>query len=389
MAARKRRVLSHEETEQFLFEEDSENELSDLSSSDSEGFVDSETEEEVIEEESSDELYEEQVVEDEELPAESQQQKTTPENENTNKEIAPVIIIDHDNLSWEDIPPQMGMKRVPFNGKPGVNASIISSEPIQIFEHFFTDELIEHIVYYTNLFAEQSIAEKQREGKLKKRSRENSWQPITPNDIQLYIAVLIYRGLIWKPTIHMYYTKNILFSTPEVPAIMPQQKFILIEKYLHFDYLVDKFRCNYIPERDVSIDVSLLLWKGRLSWKQYISRKRSCFGLKSFVLAEAESGYIWNSILHSGNDTDFVDGRDFQYNATKIVFSLAKDLLNQGYCIYVDNWYTSLELCANLRYVNTDVIGTLHKDRKGLPKDVVEQKRKRRNVRSSMRKTLV
>ena len=93
MAARKRRVLSHEEIEQFLFEEDSENELSDLSSSDSEGSEDSETEEEVIEEESSDELYEE-------LPGESQQQqKTTPENENTNKEIAPVIIIDYDNLT--------------------------------------------------------------------------------------------------------------------------------------------------------------------------------------------------------------------------------------------------------------------------------------------------
>ena len=247
------------------------------------------------------------------------------------------------------------------------------------------------------MFAEQSISEKQREGKLKKRSRENSWQPITPNDIHdCIIAVLIYRGLIWRPTIHMYYTKNILFSTQGVPAIMPQQKFILIEKYLHFvdnttltpelgrrakiapvfDYFVDKFHCNYIPERDVSIDESLLLWKGRLSWKQYIPRKRSRFGLKSFVLAEAESGYIWNSILYSGNDTDFVDGRDFQYNATKIVFSLAKDLLNLGYCIYVDNWYTSLELCANLRYVNTDVIGTLRKDRKGLPKDVVEQKRK-------------
>ena len=84
------------------------------------------------------------------------------------------------------------------------------------------------------MFVEQSIAEKQRESKLKKRSRENSWQPITPNDIRLYIAVLIYRGLIWKPTIHMYYTKNILFSTPRVPAIMPQQKFILSENYLHF-----------------------------------------------------------------------------------------------------------------------------------------------------------
>ena len=290
-----------------------------------------------------------------------------------------------------------GYEENTFQCKTWVNASIISSEPIQTFEHFFTDELIEHIVYYTNLFVEQSIAEKQRESKLKKRCRENSWQPITPNDIRLYIAVLIYRGLIWKPTIHMYYTKNILFSTPRVPAIMPQQKFILSENYLHFvdnitltpelgrrakvapifDYLVDKFRYNYIPERNVSIEESLLLWKGRLSWKQYIPRKRSRFGLKSFVLAEAESSYIWNSILYSGNDTYFVDGHDFQCKATEIVFSLAKDLLNQGYWIYVDNWYTSLELWANLRYVNTDVISTLCKDRKGLPNDVVEQKRKR------------
>ena len=259
------------------------------------------------------------------------------------------------------------MKKVPFNGKPGVNASIISGQPIHIFEHLFTDELIEHSLLY-KFVCRTEQEEKQREGKLKKTSRENSWPPITLNDIRLYIAILIYRGLIWKPTIHKYYTKNILFSTLGVPVILPLQKFIFIEKYLHFvhnttltpelgrrakiapifDYLVDKFCCNYIPESDVSIEESLLLWKGRLSWKQYIPRKRSRFGLKSFVLAEAESGYIWNSILYSGNDTDFVDGCDFQYNATKIVFSLAKDLLNQGYCIYVDNWYTSLELCANL-----------------------------------------
>ena len=32
----------------------------------------------------------------------------------------------------------------------------------------------------------------------------------------------------------MYYTKNIFFSRPGVPAITTQQKFILIKKYLHF-----------------------------------------------------------------------------------------------------------------------------------------------------------
>ena len=116
MASRKRRVLSDKEIEHFLFEKDSENELSDLSSSDSEGSVGSETEEEVIEEQSSDELYEKQVQGD--LLDESQQQETTPENEITNNEIAPNIKIDYNNLSWEDVPPPVGMKRPPFNGKP-------------------------------------------------------------------------------------------------------------------------------------------------------------------------------------------------------------------------------------------------------------------------------
>ena len=65
---------------------------------------------------------------------------------------------------------------------------------------------------------------------------------------------------------------------------------------------------------------------------------------------------------------------DFQYNATKIVFSLAKDLLNQGYCIYVDYWYTSLELCAKLWSVNTNATGTLCENCKDLPKEVVGEK---------------
>ena len=96
------------------------------------------------------------------------------------------------------------MKKVPFNGKPGVNASIISGQPIHIFEHLFTDELIEHSLLY-KFVCRTEQEEKQREGKLKKTSRENSWPPITLNDIRLYIAILIYRGLIWKPTIHKYY----------------------------------------------------------------------------------------------------------------------------------------------------------------------------------------
>ena len=79
MVTRKRCVLSHEETEQFLFEENSENELQIDALVALKVLLDSETEEEVVQEQSSNKLYETQVLENEDLPDESQQE-TTPEN---------------------------------------------------------------------------------------------------------------------------------------------------------------------------------------------------------------------------------------------------------------------------------------------------------------------
>ena len=48
--------------------------------------------------------------------------------------------------------------------------------------------------------------------------------------------------------------------------------------------LVQKFKTVYTPERNVAIDEELLLWKGRLGFKQYIPNKRSRFGIKMFSL---------------------------------------------------------------------------------------------------------
>ena len=55
-------------------------------------------------------------------------------------------------------------------------------------------------------------------------------------------------------------------------------------------------------EENISVDEALLLWKDRLSWKQFIRTKRTLFGFKSFVLAKVSSGYVWNSITYTGDD---------------------------------------------------------------------------------------
>ena len=159
---------------------------------------------------------------------------------------------------------------------------------------------------------------------------------------------------------------------------------VLLEKVLHFDdneelgdsynkaakiqpileKTCETFQILYKLKRNISIDESLLLWKGHLSWKKYIPKKRSRFGLKAFVLSEESIGYVWNVILYTGGDTMLSENIDSSYHATKVVLTVMKGLLHKGHCVYIDNWYTSIEICNVLNNATiTDVISILRRDR--------------------------
>jgi Transposase IS4/DDE_Tnp_1-like zinc-ribbon len=141
--------------------------------------------------------------------------------------------------------------------------------------------------------------------------------------------------------------------------------------------LINNFQRVYVPDREISIDESLLKYKGRLSWKQYIASKRARFGVKFFTLCESKSGYIWNSIIYTGKDT-LIDNKYAQYGlSTSSVLSLVDPLLDKGYCVVMDNFYSSPELFNVLLSRSTDAYGTVRPNRKGMPS---EMKRKKINA---------
>ena len=57
-------------------------------------------------------------------------------------------------------------------------------------------------------------------------------------------------------------------------------------------YIVERWQSLLTLGCDVSIDEALVLWKGRLSWKQFIRTKRARFDIKTFILADACTGYF-------------------------------------------------------------------------------------------------
>lgn len=116
------------------------------------------------------------------------------------------------------------------------------------------------------------------------------------------------------------------------------------------------------------VDESMIPFRGRLSFRQYNKSKRHKYGIKLFKVC-TNPGYRIKVQIYSGKNFDTVSN-----TPTKVVLSLCEELLNKGHTIATDNWYTSLELAYELLKKETHLVATIRKNRRHLPKKVVETK---------------
>ncbi|XP_043485886.1 piggyBac transposable element-derived protein 4-like [Polistes fuscatus] len=153
------------------------------------------------------------------------------------------------------------------------------------------------------------------------------------------------------------------FSNPEVLNCR--------DKLFKIRELNDRFRLNlkqnFYPFQNICIDESLLLFKGRLSFKQFIPSKRSRFGIKSFIACDCKTGYIFDMLVYSGSETEISVFQENLGKSGNIVMTLMKDYLGKGHSLYVDNWYTSPLLFNTLHLKQTNSCGTVRKNRKYVP----------------------
>src|ERR1044072_1412740 len=97
------------------------------------------------------------------------------------------------------------------------------------------------------------------------------------------------------------------------------------------------------PGEAVSIDEAMILWRGRLAFRQYIPGKRHKYGVKLYMLCD-KSGYMWNSSVYCGR-SDSMGG--FGHAETDVL-KLMEKRLDLGHQLYVDNFYTSVPLAKEL-----------------------------------------
>ena len=138
-----------------------------------------------------------------------------------------------------------------------------------------------------------------------------------------FLSLTINMPLVYKGDLKDYWSTNPLIRIEIFSKVMSRDRYLVLLRMLDFannaenpgddrlfriryvfEDLVRKFKSYFQPFQNLVIDVSLLVFKGRLSFKQYIPSKRHRFGIKIFVMCDCESGMILDMIIYSGRDTD-------------------------------------------------------------------------------------
>ena len=132
----------------------------------------------------------------------------------------------------------------------------------------------------------------------------------------------------------------------------------------------------YVPDKNLSLDESMMLWRGRLLFRQYIKNKRHKYGIKDYELCTSD-GLILRASKYSGQSFD--DDQSLGQSGA-IVLNLMHDFLDKGYHLFTDNYYNSVPLTHYLTSRSTYLTGTLRKDRVDNPKRVVNKKLKKGEV---------
>jgi hypothetical protein len=118
--------------------------------------------------------------------------------------------------------------------------------------------------------------------------------------------------------------------------------------------LIKNFQRYNTLNETVCIDETLVPFRGRLSFPQFIKNKRHKFGIKLYKLC-VEKGYTYNLKVYCGMDK--VKGQSSSQN---VVVSLADNLLQKGRTINTDKYYcTSIHLAHVLLEKNTHLVETL------------------------------
>ncbi|XP_003740690.1 piggyBac transposable element-derived protein 4-like [Galendromus occidentalis] len=289
------------------------------------------------------------------------------------------------DCSWFDFDKKL-LRNIGFPGDESIRpqSSYLGDpqnlRPAQVYRDFFDKDLVRMIVAETNRNAKNYIDA----NTIGRSSRAQRWEDTSSDEIEKFFGIVLYMGLVPYPSIPDYWSTNDLYGNRIVATTMSRNRFQLLLRFVHFsnnqkenasgrsskfirvlEALQDKFCLAYTPGDMLVVDETMVPFRGRLSFRQYIPGKSHKYGIKIFKLCNKD-GYTFRTKVYTG-----AEGVRSRALPSDIVIELSEPFLDDGWTLVTDNYFTSVPLAKELLGRHTNLLGTLRRHRKFLPQNVV------------------
>jgi len=215
-----------------------------------------------------------------------------------------------------------------------------------------------------------------------------------------FFGLCLLLGTVKLPSVRDFFSNNPLYFHPIAKQVMSGRRFeqllncfsveytcenlgenIILDGTMKkisplFDILIKNFQNALLPDEQLSLDESLLLHRGRLSFRQYIKYKKARYGIKFYELCTPD-GYVLNIEMYKGKTNVNATTVDQTSKIDSLVLRLTDPYLDKGHCLFMDNYYNSFNLLKKFFEKQTHTTGTLRNNRKGNPKQIINKKIKK------------
>ena len=277
-----------------------------------------------------------------------------------------------------------------FTGPPsGVNRSVApdinaESSPLSIFMLFFR-QIFQLTLEETNRYFHQYTASKNT------ASTSAQSPDITMGEIYTFFAIIIQMGHDQRGSLKDYWSREEQYCTPFYSNVMARDRFFHILRFLHFedndtppsrdnpdydrlwkirkifDTLSNKFCEMYNPTEHLAVDEVIVLYKGRVIFRQYIPKKRKRFGIKIYKLCYS-LGYTYDMSVYLGKQRQHATTEITATHGT--VLQVIRRVEGLGHKVFMDSYFTSPALFDDLFQRKINACGTVRHDRRGMPRDI-------------------
>ena len=128
------------------------------------------------------------------------------------------------------------------------------------------------------------------------------------------------------------------------------------------NYLEYRFERLFVPGRQLSLDETLIRSFGRIKFKVRIISKSARYRIKIYILTDAATAFVLRVIIYTGKSTYNETTNPGEKKTVTIVKELCKSMQGSHRTVYVDRFYTSLDLLKELHDMDIYTTGTLMKN---------------------------